>query len=784
MKKNLLPGTLFVLMILLISCQQKNTKDNYSIIPLPNQMTIRNGAFEFDNQTRFIYTSRVDSVSKNVIDDFATQLKNVSGMDMAVESNDNETDGHNLYFDADTLLSKEAYSLQVTPKRITIKASSGSGFFYGINTLKQLLPIEIYADTITSTVKKWEVPCVEINDAPRFAYRGAHLDVSRHFFTVDEVKKYIDILAMHKMNTFHWHLTDDQGWRIEIKKYPELTRIGSVRKKTMIGKDWDKFDHTPYGGFYTQDEIREIVAYANKHFITVIPEIDMPGHMVAALATFPYLGCTGGPYEVRPIWGVADEVLCAGKESTYKFVEDVLSEVIDLFPSKYIHIGGDECPKTNWEKCPYCQARIRKEGLKADKDHTAEEKLQSYFISRIEKFVNSKGRQIIGWDEILEGGLSGNATVMSWRGTEGGIEAARQKHDVIMTPVNYAYFDYYQSEDTQDEPLAIGGYIPLEKVYSFNPVPDKLEPEFHQYILGAQANMWTEYISDFNHIEYMLLPRLDAMSEVLWTQPGNMNLNDFLLRLKHNIGIYQLKGYNFSKEIFKVKIKSSVNPDKGCIEAELSCLYDGPIYYTLDNTEPTLNSPKYDGKPIEINQNSILKATAFFSGIQNVVTTKDYLFNKATAKKIVLNTQPDTRYTFGGGNTLVDGITGDRNFANGRWVGFNKENLDATIDLGKPTPISKVYLGMLFLKGDWIFPATNLKIEVSDNNKDFKTVCDKSFPTPKEKETDGRIVNGVQFDPVTTQYVRIIATTTDKIPSWHPSKGNRAFLFVDEIEIR
>jgi hexosaminidase len=388
-----------------------------------------------------------------------------------------------------------------------------------------------------------KVPSCEITDEPRFAYRGMHLDVGRHLFPVEYIKRYIDMIALHKMNTFHWHLTEDQGWRIEIKKYPKLTEVGAFRKETIVGHAGKKpavYDGKPYGGFYTQEDIRDIVAYAKSKFITVIPEIEMPGHSLAALAAYPELSCTGGPFEVGTKWGVFDNVYCAGKEETFKFLEDVLTEVIALFPSQYIHIGGDECPKTKWAKCPLCQQRIRQEGLKDEKE------LQSYFIRRIEKFLISKGKRLIGWDEILEGGLAPEATVMSWRGTAGGIEAAKQGHDVIMSPNKYVYLDYYQCEP-EGQPLAIGGYLPLELVYSFNPQFSELNANEQKHILGLQGNVWSEYLSTPQYMEYMTYPRMFAISEIGWTPASKKDFEDFLARFEVQRKRYDKLGINYFK---------------------------------------------------------------------------------------------------------------------------------------------------------------------------------------------------------------------------------------------
>lgn len=729
-----------------------------------------------------ICTSSLDSASQEVVRNFSALLNNVAGLKTECIVEEEKREKNIVFFDLDTSIADEGYSLDIDPSKIIIKASSAAGFYYAVQSLKQLLPIAVYGDKESDLVEEWEVPCAHIDDAPRFSYRGMHLDVARHFFSVDEVKRYIDLLAMHKLNVFHWHLTDDQGWRIEIKKYPKLTEIGSIRKHTMVEKNFDQYDNTPYGGYYTQDQIRDIVNYAKERFITIIPEVDLPGHMVAALASYPSLGCTGGPYEVQGVWGVHPDVLCAGKEETYEFVTDVLSEVIELFPSRYIHIGGDECPKDRWKKCPLCQARIRKLGLKTDEEHTAEERLQSYFMTRVEKFLNENNRQIIGWDEILEGGAAPNATVMSWRGTDGGVQAAKLRHNVVMTPNTYLYFDYYQSEDTQTEPLAIGSYVPLERVYDFEPVPDTLDNDSKKYILGAQANLWTEYISDFKQVEYMLLPRLDALSEVQWTQPENKNWVNFLDRLQHNIQVYDLKGYNYGKHIFGINPEYRIIPEKHCIEVTLRTQGDAPVYYTLDGTVPTEKSTRYT-QPIELTENADLKAIVVRSGMKTNMFEKEYVFNKATARKITLNSVPNDRYTFKGGQTLVDGMTGDMGFATGRWIGFSPGDLDAVIDLGETTFISKVELGILFDKDNWIFPSDHISVSVSQDGVKYNSVADTVLVLPDQSMKNSRMIQGVTFDPVNTRYVKIKANSVKSLPAWHGAKGKPGFLFVDEINI-
>ncbi len=437
----------------------------------------------------------------------------------------------------------EAYDIVVSQRQIWITSTGTAGIFYGIQTLRKALPLQ--HDVRAS------IPHVHIVDAPRFAYRGMHLDVCRHFFPVDSIKTYIDMLALHNINTFHWHLTDDQGWRIEIRQYPELTTIGSQRKGTMIGRDFSSNDSIPYGGYYTQDEAREIVRYAAERHIEVIPEIEMPGHMQGALAAYPQLGCTGGPYDVIGWWGISDDVLCMGNPEVVKFCTNILDEIMEIFPSKYIHIGGDECPKVRWQKCPKCQAKVRELGLKKDAQFSAEQKLQSWFTHQIDEYITAHNHVAIGWDEILEGGISDHAVVMSWRGTEGAIQAARLRHHSIMVPTGYCYFDYYQRKNTEGEPLAIGGYLPIEKTYGFEPIPEVLTDDQKAYIMGVQANLWTEYIHTFHHVQYMALPRMAALCEVQWCQPEQKDYQRFFGNLEHMTAIYDLYHWRWSRQAYE-----------------------------------------------------------------------------------------------------------------------------------------------------------------------------------------------------------------------------------------
>ncbi len=749
--------------------QQTSEQANYEVIPLPSEITVTTEKpFVLSSSTKIVFPKGNEKMQKNA--EFLSDYLQTS-VGIKPEVTNNTAKSAIILSLGLQNKNSEAYQITVNDKAITIKGASEAGVFFGIQTLRKATPI---GENITVLY-----PAVTINDQPRFAYRGMMLDVARHFMPVDFVKTYIDILALHNINRFHWHLTDDQGWRIEIKKYPKLTQIGSVRKQTVIGRNTGKYDGIEHSGFYTQKQIKEVVNYAADRHITVIPEIDLPGHMLAALASYPELGCTGGPYEVASTWGVFPDVLCPGKEATFEFLENVLTEVMDLFPSEYIHIGGDECPKDRWEKCPDCQRRIKELGLK-DGKHKKEFYLQSYVTARIEKFLNNHGRNIIGWDEILEGDLAPNATVMSWRGMEGGLEAAKLNHDVIMAPNSYCYFDYYQTQDTQNEPFAIGGYVPVEKVYSFEPVPSELTPEQQKHILGPQANLWTEYIATPEHVEYMVLPRMAALSEVQWMQPEKKNFNSFLKRLPQLIALYDKLGYNYATHVFDIQAKMVPNFDTNTLDVTLSTIDHADIYYTLDGSNPTTASTKYTGK-ISIKDNTELKAIAVRSGSKNSKMLQEKIVvNTSTFKPIQLLTTPANNYSFTGASMLVDGLFGYENYRTGKWLGFQKNDLIAVIDLLRPTSISKAQIRTNVVTGDWIFDASEIRIESSNDGTNFTPVKSEKYNDSHSDNYSEIVTHTMQFDPVTARYFRVTVQPS-VMPDWHPGKGNRAYIFVDEI---
>jgi hexosaminidase len=760
--------------IVLCSCGSHDPQ--IAIVPYPNHLETGRGTYRVTDRP-VTCDSRTDERTQRAVVGFAARLATVTGGTNPVTVAD-EVPASGIRFVTDESLPAEGYELNVDGEGIEVRASQFPGFLYALQSFEQLLPAAVYG-TEPAPDAAWEVPCVKIADAPRFAYRGMHLDVARHFFSVDEVKRYIDVMAIHKLNTLHWHLTDDQGWRIEIKRYPELTAVGSIRKATVVRKEWGTYDGTPYGGFYTQDEIRDVVKYAADRGVTVIPEIDLPGHMLAALTAYPELGCTGGPYEVWGRWGVADDVLCPGREKTFEFLEGVLTEVMELFPSEYIHIGGDECPKVRWEKCPRCQAKIRQLGLKDDGEHTAEHYLQSYVTDRIGKFLAQHGRRIIGWDEILEGRAPSDAVVMSWRGSEGGIAAAKLGHDVIMTPNSHFYFDYYQSLDTDAEPFGIGGYIPMEQVYSYDPAFPELTPEQQRHILGVQANLWTEYVLSDEHLEYMLLPRLAALSEVQWCLPETKDWNRFIGSFRMD-KIYSQLGYEFAKHIFGVTASYAVDPEKGGVVMTLTTQGGAPIRYTLDGSDPTASSPLYKA-PVTIGESCTFKAAALREGMQTPVYTRKFDFNKATGRRIALNAAPTLKYTYGGASLLVDGYRGGPVYSNGAWIGFLNEPLDVTIDMQGAKPYSAVTVESLVEKGEWVFPPSSVGVYLSDDGREFTEAALMSVPQETAGSPDGVKPFKVLFPETSARYLRVVARTVDPIPAWHGAAGQKAHMFVDEI---
>lgn len=746
---------------------------DYRVVPLPSRIEMKAGApFVLKNGVAVYYPEGDQGMRRNA-EFLAEYVRKQTGIELEPRADDGRTGGVRLTATGEAG-EEDAYRLSVSGSEVEIAAATASGVFRGIQTLRKAIGV-------AGNAGKVGLPPVEIEDSPRFAYRGMHFDVARHFFSVEEVKAYIDMLALHQINKFHWHLTDDQGWRIEIKKYPRLTEVGAWRPETVIGRNSGAFDGTPHGGFFTQEEARDVVAYAAERHVTVIPEIDLPGHMQAALAAYPELGCSGGPYKVWQEWGVSEDVLCAGNDRTIQFIKDVLAEIVDIFPSEYVHIGGDECPKTAWAKCPKCQARIRALGLTGDGKHTPEERLQSYVIHEATAFLQEKGRKVIGWDEILEGGLPPSVMVMSWRGEEGGIEAARQGHEVVMVPASELYFNFYQSTDTDNEPLAIGGYVPLENVYHYEPVPASLTPEQRKYVVGVQANLWTEYIADFSLAQYMALPRMAALSELQWCRPEGKDYEDFLRRLTRLMEMYEAEGWNYAKHVFDVSLTFAPDTANGVLKVETATVDDAPVYYTLDGTEPTEASQLSDGT-IVVDGPCTLRVAAIRPARKSRVATNEVRFSKSSMKPIRLLQPLNPAYAYEGAVTLVDGLTGNDNYRTGRWVAVCGNDLEAVIDMKTPTEIGKLSLRTNVVTGDWVFDAREITVAVSDDGKTYREVASEAYPALTEHVSALR-KHVLEFVPVEARWVKVTARSEHRMPDWHGAKGQPAYLFVDEITL-
>lgn len=777
---------LIALLLTILSCQTtvENSEPfvpDYSIIPLPENITKADGFFEFSERTAFFADSSIDEIDK-AKRYLIQRIETASG----IRLNEKETDSGKgiIIKKSSDITGNESYSLKVTSENITIFARHGAGAFYAIQTLLQLLPPEIESNTLVDGIK-WRVPAVKINDEPRFEWRGMMLDVVRHFFPKEFMLKYIDNLAKHKINTLHLHLVDDQGWRIEIKKYPKLTEIGAWRVDRE-NKPWNarepikNGEKATYGGFYTQEDMKEIVQYAADRFVTIVPEIEMPGHTSSALAAYPQYACFEGDFSVLPggYWPITD-IYCAGNDSTFIFLQDVLSEVIKLFPSEFVHIGGDEANKTNWKKCPECQQRIKDESLKN------EHELQSYFIHRIEKFINANGKRLIGWDEILEGGLAPNATVMSWRGTSGGIKAAQQGNDAVMSPTSHCYFDYYQG-NADYEPMAIGGYLPLLKVYEFEPVADKLSAEEAKHILGVQANLWTEYVPTTEHAEYMTFPRISALAEVAWTKKDKRNEESFVERMSKQFQRYKQAGINYAKSSHLVNYVPKIDTtNRQTLAVELKTQTRVPeIRYTTDGSVPDSSATLYT-EPLKINKTTTIKAAAFKNGKAiSEATNQTFTIHKATAKEIELNAQYGERYHGGGKYGLVNSIRGSKNFGDGIWQGFSGTDLIAKIDFGENTEIENVTVGFLTRVSSWIFLPQKIVVFVSDDGENYKKAGEYINNLPVNiPDVEIHDMN-VELEKTETRYLKVVIDAIETCPDWHNGAGDAGWLFVDEIIVQ
>ncbi len=778
----ILPVLLFFFLVLNAN-HTAQTKGDIKIIPQPEKIVKAAGTFLLDGET-YIYHDGKNRELGEVAEFLAYMLfkEKIHVIPAKVNPKDKIAKSFVLTVDDKAKTGKEGYILEIKKDRINIISQSPAGVFYGVQTIRQLLP-DTFEKNDGKTVKEVKLPCLRIEDKPRFGYRGMHLDVSRHFFGKEFVKKYIDMIAMFKMNVFHWHLTDDNGWRLEIKKYPKLTEISAWRVDRE-DKPWGKRElqkegeKATYGGFYTQEDVKEVLEYARRRQVEVIPEIEMPGHSAEIFAAYPQFSCRGEKLTVLPgsYWPNID-IFCAGNDSTFIFLQNILDEVCELFPSKYVHIGGDEADKTRWKECPKCQDRIKKEGLKDENE------LQSYFVKRMEKYLISKGKRMIGWDEILEGGLAPEATVMSWRGIEGGIEAAKQKHDVIMTPTTYCYFDYYQGEPNF-EPVGIGGYLTLKKVYSYEPIPEELSKEEQKFILGAQGNVWTEYIPSNSHAEYMALPRMIALAEVVWSPKQTRDWNSFLARLENLKPRLKAMDINFSEGTFRLNFVTKYNASSKkmniVIESEQ---YNPEIYYTLDGTEPTTSSLKYT-KPFAVSKTTKIKAAIFRDGkLMRQSSEKDIVIHRAVSRKIKLGTESSSRYPAAGPGSLIDGLRGTNSLSDGYWLGFHQNNLEAVIDLGQNSAIKKITSTFLQNYGSWAFMPVEITYSVSKDGKNFTEAGVIKNEVPLDQK--GLIIKDFSQELQNTKarYIKVSAKSIGVCPAGHPGAGQKAWLFCDEIVV-
>ncbi len=754
-------GLFFLLIVLAYapSTAQEKAAATAALIPAPVEVKFGQGFFTLGKHT----VIRADTGLAEEAALLNGFIRQQTGLTLAVSSKKPSISSIDLDIDPLRVKEPEGYQLLISSDAIRITGHDGAGILYGIQTWRQLWQ--------HSPVGALSVKACIINDYPRFAYRGMHLDVSRHFFSVAFIKKYIDLLSLYKLNTFHWHLTDDQGWRIEIKKYPRLQSVAAWRDETLIGhkKEWPhRFDGKRYGGYYTQEQVKEVVRYATARHITVIPEIEMPGHALAALSAYPQLGCTGGPYKAATCWGIFDDVFCAGKDSVFTFLQDVLDEVMELFPSTYLHVGGDECPKQRWAACPHCRKRMQEEHL------ANEHELQSYFIKRISRYIDSKGRHLIGWDEILEGGLAPGATVMSWGGIEGAISAARQHHHVIMTPEDELYFDHYQSLYPA-EPLAAGGYTSLKDVYNYQPLPDTADRQLLPYITGIQGQLWSEYLPTPEQAEYMLMPRAMALAERAWSPETRKSYPDFLSRLRSQ-----------KKMLDNIPVNSAGNFDeinytvlavnKGSIRITLrSDMPGGKIYYSTDGSRPGLKSRLYKG-PVNINQAVLLRA-ALYNGGKPVgrIFEQSFHIHKAIGASVALQNAPTSKYG-GPASKLVNGIYGVHRYNDQQWMGFSGNDLEAVIDLEKVQPIKVVGANILQYHWQRMWAPVWLQFAVSVDGIHYKTIA----------RQDEYPVNGInkvriKLQGITARYIKVTGINKGIIPLGEYGAGANSLLMIDEL---
>lgn len=747
---------------------QKAFSQTPSIIPYPDDIQVSEGFFKFDSQTVCFFENGSASWKQAILP-LQKKLKIAAGLDLKISQQSRQQNIIRV-IKSNSLSVPEGYRLSVSKNTIIVEAHDEAGVFYAVQTILQMLPPEIESGKLVRD-RSWEVPCLEIQDKPAFSHRGLMLDVSRHYLPFDFLKKMVDALAYQKMNRLHLHLTDDQGWRMEIKKYPKLTSVGSVRSGTLIGRYPGKgYDNIEHKGFYTQEQLRDLVAYAKDRHITIIPEIELPGHSSAAIAAYPELSCyPSGTKLVQQTWGVFNDVFCP-TDYTFNFIQDVLDEVMNVFPSQYIHIGGDECPKESWKQSAFCQDLIRSKGLKD------EHGLQSYFIQRIEKYINSKGKKIIGWDEILEGGLAPNATVMSWRGIGGGIEAARQLHDVIMTPGDNCYLNLYQSEDPADS-IAWGGLVTLKKVYNYNPIPDELKPEERKYIKGVQANLWTEYIKTPALAEFMLFPRLLAIAESGWTskKPGFENFSqrvaDQFVRLKQ-------MGINHSNHLYELSLKQEFISDQKKLRFELKGTPNGKnIFYHLND-----QSVKEYKEPFMVDSEGTIKVMSILNGLQTDAIYYHYNISLASGKGILLKTKADPPYHRAGDLAWANGVLGsETRYTDDEWLGWNGKDFEGVLKLDGEAGFSSMAVRFFNAPGSWVHLPAALELYASDDGVEYKLI--NSTKVQSSAESGVKTIS-INFPKMKSNFLKVVAQNHGIIAKGLPGEGNPAWLFVDEVVVK
>src|SRR6185503_15126280 len=755
-------------------CLMQNAfSQQVNIIPYPQSIEKASGEFTITNSTKIVYDSPVSDELKVALAPLILKLQTAAGITLK-----NVSKRPRKNFIAIEITSRiprpEGYRLNISPQSIKIEAATTTGVFYAVQSILQLLPVEIESPNLVSNIQL-KIPAMVINDAPAFGYRGLMMDVARHYMPYSFLQKLIDLMAMQKMNTLHLHLTDSQGWRFESKKYPKLNSIGAYRKGTPLNYTYDYASmpmDTLYGGYYTQQQLKNLVAYAATRFITIIPEIEMPAHSKSALAAYPQFACLDSTGKAFPYPAQIQDEYCT-KDSTFIFLTDILSEVMDVFPSKYIHIAGDEASKVNWKKCPICLKRMKDEHL------TSVDELQSYFIKRIEKFVNSKGRSIIGWDEILQGGLAPNATVMSWTGEEGGITAAKMGHKVIMTPGDYCYFDHYQSTDPA-EPPAIGGLVTLSTVYNYHPVPAGLTDEQAKLITGAQGNLWTEFVPTPSHAEYMFFPRSIALAEATWNTT-KQPYDEFIKRLLPYLKRLDLHNVNYSRHMFDIKMTTAADPLSHQLTAQVDGVPPGfDVYYTSDGSRPGAKAFKYAG-PVKITGNEQLNIGVIYNGQLVDAVQKTFTKNIATGKPAILKTPPGSDYNKGGAHAWNNGIMGsDNRYNDDEWLGWNGQDFEGTIDLGASQPINTVTTRFFNKPSDWVYMSVWVSVSVSDDGTNFKEVARR---TDLQSDKDGVQTLSFAMWAINARYLKITAKCYGPIEKGKPGEGNAGWLFVDEVKV-